>query len=844
MVIFACIGMYPFGNRQIMIIDSWHQYYPIFQELNYRLTSSESLLYSWNSGLGTNFVTMAGYYAMSPLYLLSILCPKEYLREFFWIITVFKIALGGACFSYYIQSIYKKKDLSITLFGIIYSFSGFFMGYYWNIMWLDAVALLPLIILGLHQLMDNKSHYLYLITLALSLISNFYIGYFICEFIAIYSFILYFRNYQKKSFKHFIKKILTIVSCSLASIGLSAGFLLPIFFGMTHAYGHSSSNPTSFETYHSILDILNNLFIKVTPTIMDGLPNINSGIFVLLLCLIYFSLPIITKRQKFISGGLLLFLFLSMNINYLNFIWHGFHFPNQVPYRFSFLVSFVLISLAYESYVNIHSLHPKTLGILLGMIAVYLLLNEKFNSEILSSITIYLSGLFFLSYGLILYGHIINRIDTKSLWVFLFIIIISESFVHAQTAVIAADSSLRDDYYFLGKEIQTSLEAIRNMDNSLYRLELTPEYGTNDALVYRYRGVSQFSSTTNAALSNFTQKMGMPSDPRSNTISYKPSTPALNGMFDVKYILSKNDTLPTPNASYKSIHQEENLITYQNIFSLPLGYYVSTDIQKLDLYAVSPFIKQESFYEYATGQVAQLFTPYVPSTENYTNMEVTNVEDSRFHYKNLDATQKGSAIINYTIKPGGQTYLYMLNQTPTMSLKINNTTKEHKTPRGIIVDLGMLEPNTQIEVTFEVYAAATGYFDLEIVSFDSETFTAVRETLLMHPLEILDYTDTSINALINAPDQGLIYTSIPYEKGWHLRVDDKKIKPLAYKDAVLAIPITSGKHHISLHYRPYGILGGWMISLLTLLLLITLNFFIRHTDIKYEETLVNSNNTN
>ena len=43
------------------------------------------------------------------------------------------------------------------------------------------------------------------------------------------------------------------------------------------------------------------------------------------------------------------FLLLSCNWNLLNYIWHGFHFTNMLPYRFSFLISFLLLTAAYRA---------------------------------------------------------------------------------------------------------------------------------------------------------------------------------------------------------------------------------------------------------------------------------------------------------------------------------------------------------------------------------------------------------------------------------------------------------------------------------------------------------------
>ena len=55
-----------------------------------------------------------------------------------------KIAFCGAFFAYYLKESFKRNDMSIVVFGVFYAFTAFVTGYYWNVMWLDSVALFPL----------------------------------------------------------------------------------------------------------------------------------------------------------------------------------------------------------------------------------------------------------------------------------------------------------------------------------------------------------------------------------------------------------------------------------------------------------------------------------------------------------------------------------------------------------------------------------------------------------------------------------------------------------------------------------------------------------------------------
>ena len=77
--VIICIGngVYPFGDNCILHVDMYHQYCPFFTEFLNKLRTGGSLQYSWNLGLGYDFVSLYAYYLASPLNFLIVLCPKQ-----------------------------------------------------------------------------------------------------------------------------------------------------------------------------------------------------------------------------------------------------------------------------------------------------------------------------------------------------------------------------------------------------------------------------------------------------------------------------------------------------------------------------------------------------------------------------------------------------------------------------------------------------------------------------------------------------------------------------------------------------------------------------------------------
>ena len=159
-------GIYPFGTQQIAIIDMYHQYLPFLSELQDKLQSGGSLFFSWNGGSGSNFWNLIAYYGASPLNLLLAIFPKSLIMEAVTSILLLKIGLAAAFMAVFLRYAYGKGDTGTAVFAVLYALCSYVMAYYWCIMWMDAVMLLPLCMTGLHKLIDEGKFSLYTVSLA------------------------------------------------------------------------------------------------------------------------------------------------------------------------------------------------------------------------------------------------------------------------------------------------------------------------------------------------------------------------------------------------------------------------------------------------------------------------------------------------------------------------------------------------------------------------------------------------------------------------------------------------------------------------------------------------------
>ena len=95
---------------------------------------------------------------------------------------------------------------------------------------------------------------------------------------------------------------------------------------------------------------------------LDHYPNIYCGVFIFLLIPLYAMNKKIQPRERIGKFCILLVFLLAFNINIFNFIWHGFHYPNSLPCRQSFIYVFFVLTMAFEAFYYLKETTDKTAG--------------------------------------------------------------------------------------------------------------------------------------------------------------------------------------------------------------------------------------------------------------------------------------------------------------------------------------------------------------------------------------------------------------------------------------------------------------------------------------------------
>ena len=355
--LFALNRVFPFGNKQILIHDLIDQYYPFLSEFWYKLRTGTVSPWSWTAGMGHDYVALIAYYMATPLNLLTLLFPHEALREVLTFTLLIKIGCAGLFTGIYLRYARKECGPKLPVFSSLYALCAFTLGYYHNIIWFDSFALLPLVALGLLALMNEGKFRLYIVSLALAVLANFYMGFIICVFVAIT--FLCQCIMQKLNVRHFLRKLASVAACSCLAIGMTAVLTIPAYMALQNTHRVETMLITKLFVFKNFFDVMGN-FIAFTPsTVFSGIPNLYCGMISVMLTGLFFQSKEIAIRKKLILAGILVFLFISLNFNAPYMMMHGFRYPVGFPARFSFLISFVLVVLAFRAFSLIENMNKR-----------------------------------------------------------------------------------------------------------------------------------------------------------------------------------------------------------------------------------------------------------------------------------------------------------------------------------------------------------------------------------------------------------------------------------------------------------------------------------------------------
>lgn len=849
-------GYSPFGSYSMLYSDMYHQYFPFFKTFRRALLSGESLLYNWDVGLGLDFLGLYAYYLASPLNLLSVFVPENWLLGYFSLLMPIKLGLASMFFGMFLKKVSGRQDFSNVLFGCFYGLCAWALGYQWNIMWLDTFALLPLVMAGMISLLRERKCILYTLTLFLSIYTNYYIGFFTCIFVLL-SFICY-EICRWKNFSTFIADLSRMAIFSLLAIGMTAIISLPTLAALQTTQSSVNKFPEGFQLNMTTEDnwlgliktmakVAGNSFGGITPSFKEGLPNLYCGVFTVILAFLYLFCKGIKVRDKICAVCLLLFFNISFIVRQLDYIWHGFHFTNMIPYRFSFLYSFVMLYMAYIAWNKRRSFRVWQI-----VFAAALAVESMFFYQDLKDIAFWAyNGVAFLLYTAALIHlctfrpapaepdqeqivtYVRARSSRKSVCSAVLLGVMAiEIVMNIVNFGIAFPGTNTTNYPKGTTDTETVIAYMKEQekDTPFYRTEVTHTQTLNDGALNGYYGITTFTSSANVKVTEFMKALGYGAKNTYNRYSFEESSPVANLFLGLKYMIERDGKVEK-NPYFEDIYASNNVHLLKNNAYLPLGFLANSQLLNVN------FGGNGNRFEFQNNLMAQ----------------ATGINEDVWHHLGgnmLTISSDGPTITPQTstgycaystgTDPYGQiTYNYTANRTGFMCIDLDlskrnsfsvwlNNVKLYDETYSLpqMVSVCQVTAGDVVQVKLTCKASEKGTIKIKAAILDEKIFREGYNKLAESTLHITSFSHTAVEGTINCQQDGVLYTSIPQNGNWSATVDGKPVETVTIGDAMVGLLLAKGDHTIRFEYHNNSFALGWKVSLACFLVFAGISVYV------------------
>ncbi len=860
LLIYALWGQYPFSDKTLLMWDMNDQYAPFFAQLSRILHGDASVLYSLSRALGGNMFSVAAYYLMSPFNIVFYFFDAENIYAGVLLVTLLKTGSCGLSMYWFLNR--KRQSIFSLIFALAYALNAYMTGYLFNIFWIDALILLPCVCEGIELLTEDGKYILYIVSLALSIITNFYTGYMLCIFSVIY-FLCYFLFISDKKYR--FKVILMYALSSITGGLLSMCVLLPALDIMQGGKsGISFGVLKNFKNMFGYGELFDAAFCMTISDeqITSGKPLIYCTVFALIVAIFLLIRGTGVKNAaKRLGYALIMFaLIVSFHHYNLNCVWHVFNRPTGSPYRYSFIYIFMVLYMGYMGYVRLSDADYGKKGQLENDKFIKndtLVINGmrvKYDKCVIIGIGLCLSvGLLlragtFIESGksyvtavnillIIAYVSVLLAIKSEKRKFFIILGLTGiELFINAESLYMSSEQYATvsvSEYREYMDNMQPLLEtvnvngvkgqsksALKAEDAQIFRIALDRKIRQSDNEPFML-GIYGLDSYTSAEKQNTMQIAG--NFGYSNNILWgihynDGATKAGDSFLGVRYLIT--DGGPYSGKGYDLVEKVNDLALYENKNALPFAFMADDmllDIENSgdtfeymnELYrSLSPERKEDIFVKLKGKDLVDKADNGNEPTEYFEYEYVTDEEMTIYTRYDRAGISKAELILG--------------NEVIDLSSQHSDVKNMGKLPAGSVFRL-------------RFYPAQDA-----VVSYDKIYVYGERENALKAYAD--DVKADNVRVIMNSEDDMKIFCdnksdkprylicTVPYDKGFRVKTDGEKAQVMDAQNFV-AIPVSQGKHEIELKFVPRGLYLGIFMTLASALCL-ALTFYGRKFSVR------------
>ena len=808
LIAMALNGCMPFGDKFPMPGNGFYQDYTQFLN-SVRQIKSKRFIEFLDYGVGLTFDNYGmksyslSFLILKPwLYPIYYYMPEGMYLPVFFSYYAFNYIISGPAFILFLThrrsgiKIDPKNPVLIVL-GLCYCLSTYTISFF--IYYFRYMIYIPIIFLGIEKIVYDKSSRLYILVLAYYMSTDAYYAFIMCIFASFYFLVL-----EHENVKCFLKNSIRFAVSSICSAMLAMAFLIPYFIRTRYSpYGSSD------EVKPSILNWFGNILCPISEfhAFNEGMitssnnfiANIYCGLAVLILLPVFFTIKDIKLVQRVKILLFLILIYIGFDNEFINYIFHGFHYQWQVPNRFSCFFIFIILTCFCDVIIRIKDLSKmaifiSAIAVSCILVASYFVMNKQYGIEFNEY---YFSFIFLTIYLIVILLYVLNILKTKLSAIILCILSLE---IMASSVPCFMASLYNDDCAYeiqYAEDMQKLVDRHPDMQTPYVITERPGEqYNQNASYITGTHSLSFYTSSSYSQHFDLFYRWGMLFS--KNITYYTTGSPLVDMMLHVKYHVVNVDKF-VAESPYTPIDMENNLVLYENPYYLPLGV-------KIDENAIAEW-----------NQLA----------DSYRNYETAFDRDNHF----ANSLGAGDIYSKYRIKEGireNESYYTVQEDAEGNAYYIFHLSDDISGTIYIQVAQALeyvdyVYPGENRDIYFYAPAAIkNGVFsdsEITIGVLQEDNMNKLYETLCCHEMEQTEFSSNEIKGSISDDEGGMYYFAMPALPGIKTYVDGKEVEYIQIMNGI-GIRVERGDHVISFRYIPEGMVIGWQITIISALIML------------------------
>ena len=819
-------------------------------------------------GYGSDIITTLHYYVIGdPLALLSVFFRSsqgETLYTFLWFLRVY---LAGIAFSRY--AFYHKNSKQAVFMGtLIYTFAG------WTIYatikhpyFANPLIYLPFILMGIDKIYKKEKPYVFIWSVAIAGLSNFYFFYMIGIFMVLYAVVRYFEMFQKFSLKNIGKWLGIFCVYSIIAVLIAAVILLPVIMPILGTDRFKAENyvPLFYDSVYYKKYLASLIGDNMAQWGTAGFTAIAmTGVFVLF-----------SKRKKYRGlkiGFILMNIFLL--VPFMGHALNGFSYvSNRWVWGYVMLIGYIFVKIYPEIFTLTLKEKKRILIFLLIYCGIALFPDVARTQRNLAAEIMLVMGTFIV----LSYGSLIQK--KRNLNILMTIVLIAGVlfnmyYQYSYERGYLEEFSDKDDT-LAQLETPADLTILASGDTNLYRYDQAgTNHKENSSLLMGTHSTAYYFSVASQYISNYFSELYL-NAPREHRYDTLDGRTMLERLASVKYFVVRDGNercLPYGYDKFAAGNVKDDIMykAYTDENVLPLGYTYDSYISSAKYAKMSATEKQQAMMQGVVLEDSSLPETNLTFNDQEIPYKLTLGEGCEVQDGKIVASKGGAkAVLEFDGLDSSETYLQVEGidfEALSPRERIGEEEWEKKTAyeqqhilyndrkwdrwknseRSRITITGDKTSSRAIQIftsKYNMYSgrqnfifntgySKTGKKNLTLTFKEAGIYTLDNLKVICQPMtnvesqtkklgeEVLTdikMQDNEFTGKISVSKDKALLLALPYSTGFTAYVDGKKTDIKQANTMYMAVELSKGEHEIRLTYCTPYLKAGLLLTCLGLL---------------------------